>query len=157
MTHGAKLRIEIFKKQIEDLNLATLKNVSDENLLKILDSAVLPNSVDSKAVRYSYLFHLIFLERDKDKDTFLTQISKLDILLNSLTKTEKVLIKFGIIKGFKSKNWRTEMFRFISIPLALTHQSSGRKIISSYKFKEIFYFIYNLVNRGKQNEQFPRF
>ncbi len=157
MTNSSRLRVEIFKKQIEDSNLSILKSSSDEELLKILDASVLPNALDSKAVRYGFLFHLVFLERDIERKTFLSQINKLYNLVENLTKTEKILIKFGILKGFLSKNWRTELYRFISIPLAISSNSSGRKIISSPKFKEIFYFIYNLVKRGKNNEQFPRF
>jgi hypothetical protein len=154
MTNAAKLRLELFKKQIEEENIKELQGLSNETLLKILDLAIIPNSIDSKAVRYGFLFHLIFLEREFEKKHFISQINLLTKLAYNLTKTEKVIIKFGILRGFESKNWRRELHRFIKIPLV---EHSGRKIISSQKFREIFYFAYNLVKRGKKNEQFPRF
>jgi len=49
------------------------------------------------------------------------------------------------------------MFRYIHIPIAIKTNSQGRKIISSLRFKEIFFFIFNLVSRGKKNERLPKF
>ena len=103
------------------------------------------------------LFNLIFLDNQDKKDRILTQIKRVIALEKNLSKIEKMVIKFGIIHGFQSNNYRKEMFRFIKIPLALKSNNNGSKFISSYKFKEIFYFAYNLVKRGRTNDRPPKF
>jgi len=157
MTHTDKLRVIIFRNQIEDNNLTYLSDISDEEIINLLNSTVIANSVDLNAIKITNLFGFIFIEKTERKERLAKDINKIINLSDSLTKTEKVLVKFGLTVGFKSKSWRTEMFRYINTPIALTKQSDGRKIISSIKFKEIFYFIYNLVNRGKANARLPKF
>ena len=157
MTHTDSLRLTIFKNQIEDNNLDYLRNLSNDDLIKLMDSTVIANSVDLNAIKITNLFGFVFIEKTERKKMLANDINKIINLTESLTKTEKVLIKFGLTIGFKSKSWRTEMFRYINTPIALTKQSEGRKIISSEKFKEIFYFIHNLVNRGKENARLPKF
>jgi hypothetical protein len=157
MTHTDNLRLLIFKKQIEDKGLTYLSILSDKELLELMDSTVVANAVDLNAIKTTNMFGFIFIEKKERKERLKKDIEKIINLTNNLTKTEKVLIKFGLIIGFKSKNWKKEMFRYINTPLSLSKEATGRKIISSSKFKEIFYFIYNLVKRGKENERLPKF
>ena len=157
MTHSDKLRLIIFKNQIKDNKLTYLEDVSDEELLKLLDSTVIANAVDLNAIKITNLFGSVFIDKKNRREDLYNDINKIFNLTESLTKTEKVLVKFGLTVGFSSKSWRKEMFRYINTPISLTKQSDGRKIISSTKFKEIFYFIYNLVTRGKENARLPKF
>lgn len=157
MTHSDKLRLIIFKNQIKDNKLTYLDGVSDDDLLNLLNSSVIANSVDLNAIKITNLFGSIFIDKKDRRSDLYDDINKIFNLTESLTKTEKVLVKFGLTVGFTSKSWRKEMFRYINTPISLTKQSDGRKIISSTKFKEIFYFIYNLVLRGKENARLPKF
>lgn len=151
------IRLILFKKQIaENPRLDYLSNLSDEELFFLLNSTVVPNSVDIKALQYTLLFNLIFQENQYKRGRVLNQIKKIIALTDVLTKTEKTVIKFGLIQGFTSYNYRKEMFRYIKTPLGLRNSSGGRKIITSYKFKEIFYFAYKLIKRGKLNDRLPK-
>lgn len=157
MTHTDSLRLTIFKKQIEDNNLVYLEGLDNTSLLKILDSSVLPNSVDLNAIKNTNMFAFLFIDKEERKQRLIKDINKIINFSINLTKTEKTLIKFGLVVGFEGKNWKKEMFRYINTPIAIKTNSQGRKIISSLKFKEIFFFIYNLVKRGKNNERLPKF
>jgi len=91
------------------------------------------------------------MEKQDRKEKLIKEINRIINFTLNLTKTEKVIIKYGVVKGFKTNLWRKEFFIFLKNPLALKADSTGRKIMSSYKFKEIFFFAYNLVKRGKNN------
>ena len=157
MTTTDSLRLEIIKRQIKDRNLFYLEELSDTELLNLLDSTVIANSPDSKSVRYGFLFHLLFCTNKEKKERLFNQINRLKMLEENLTKTEKVIIKFGILHGFTSRNYRVELYRYIKTPISFNIIGSGRKIISSIHFRQIFYFAYNLVTRGKKNDRFPKF
>lgn len=157
MTHTDELRLILFKKQIEDSNIEILVHSTDEELLIILDSSVIPNSVDINAIKNTNMFAFLFLDKEERKQKLIKDINKIINFSLDLSKTEKTLIKFGLVVGFESKNWKKEMFRYIHIPIAIKTNSQGRKIISSLRFKEIFFFIFNLVSRGKKNERLPKF
>jgi hypothetical protein len=157
MTHTDSLRLTIFKKQIEDNQLSKLEGVSNTELLKILDLAVVPNSVDLNAIKNTNMFAFLFIDKEERKQKLIKDINKIINFSLNLTKTEKTLIKFGLVVGFEGKNWKKEMFRYINTPISIKTNSQGRKIISSIKFKEIFFFIFNLVKRGKNNERLPKF
>lgn len=156
MTKANNFRLLIFKQQIEDKKLKSLYDLSDGELMNILDSAVLPNSLDSKAVRYSFLFHLLFCENEEKKERLLKQIERLRNLETQLTKTEKMIIKFGVIHRFTTYNYRVEFYRYLNNPISTKVFGSGRKFMSSVKFKQIFSFAHNLVRRGRNNERFPK-
>jgi hypothetical protein len=152
-----KLRLKIFKNQIEENKLDYLKDLTDTELLNLLDKTVLPNSVNINSLKQTIMFHLIFTEKQERKENIVKSINKIINFTFNLTKTEKVIIKYGVIKGFKTTLWRKEFFLYLKTPLALKSEVSGRKIMSSYKFKEIFFFAYNLVNRAKNNKRLPKF
>lgn len=157
MTHTDKLRLTIFKKQIEENDLSLLEGVDDDSLLKIMDLSVVPNSVDLNAIKNTNMFAFLFIDKEERKQKLIKDINKIINFSMNLTKTEKTLIKFGLVVGFEGKNWKKEMFRYINTPISIKTNSQGRKIISSLKFKEIFFFIFNLVKRGKNNERLPKF
>jgi len=152
-----KLRLTIFKNQIEEKKLEYLKGLSDEELEAILNASVLPNAVNLNALKQSIMFHFIFMEKKERKEKLIKEINRIINFTMNLTKSEKVIIKFGVVKGYKTTLWKREFFNFLRTPLALKSEASGRKIMSSYKFKEIFFFAYNLVKRGKNNERLPKF
>ena len=152
-----KLRLLIFKNQIKEKEISSLANLSDEELEVILNASVLPNAININALKQTIMFHFIFMEKTERKERLIKEINRIINFTLNLTKTEKVIIKYGIVKGFKTTFWRKEFFIFLKNPLALKADSTGRKIMSSYKFKEIFFFAYNLVKRGKNNERLPKF
>jgi hypothetical protein len=152
-----KLRLTIFKNQIEEKKLEYLKGLSDEELEAILNASVLPNAVNLNALKQSIMFHFIFMEKKERKEKLIKEINRIINFTMNLTKSEKVIINFGVVKGYKTTLWKREFFNFLRTPLALKSEASGRKIMSSYKFKEIFFFAYNLVKRGKNNERLPKF
>lgn len=156
LKHDDKVRLSLFKKQITDQNLDYLKECSDEELIKLLNSTVICNAVEHNCLRYTIFFHLLFIEQKEKKDKAIEGIRKFISLESSLSKVEKMIIKFGIIHGFSSTNYRTEMFRYIKNPISLRKQNDGRKFISSYKFKECFGFAYNIVKRAIKNDRVPK-
>lgn len=156
-TFTDEIRLILLKKQIlENSEIEFLSKLTDDELLSLLNLMVLPNSVDTKALQYTILFNLIFQENQYKRERVLKQIRKIISLTGELPKTEKTIIKFGLIQGFLSTNYRKEMFRYIKIPVGLRSNGGGRKIITSYKFKEVFYFAYNLIKRGKKNDRLPK-
>lgn len=157
MTKANKLRLHIMKQQIKENKLDYLNNLDDKDILKLLDLAVLPNSMDSKSVRYGLIFNLLFTQNKNKKEILFNQLNRIKTLDTNLSRTERKILKFGIIHGFSSSNYRIELFRYINNPFMDREATNGRKFISSYKFKEIFKFAYNLIKRGKNNEQLPKY
>ena len=62
MTLTNRLRIQIFRDRLEnDPSLIKIKDnkLSDSEILNLLDTTVLPNSMDYNNVKYALFFHLI--------------------------------------------------------------------------------------------------
>lgn len=156
LKHDDKVRLSLFKKQIKEQNIESLKDSTDEELLLILNSTVVCNAVEHNVLRYTIFYHLLFIEQKEKKEKAIEGIKKFIALEESLSKIEKMIIKFGIIHGFSSTNYRTEMFRYIKNPISLRKQNDGRKFISAYKFKECFGFAYNIVKRSLKNDRVPK-
>lgn len=156
MTYNEKVSLLIFKEQIKKFNLNYLEDKSDEELLSLLNATSLPNSLNVNTLKNSIFFHFVFMEKDDRKKALIENINKIINFSYNLSKTEKVLIKYGLIKGFSTKNWKVEFFKYLKNPLSLRTINSGRKFMSSYKFKEMFFFTYNLVERGKNNDRLPK-
>jgi len=152
-----KLRLTLFKNQISEKNLKHLEGFSDKQLLEIMNATVLPNAMSINALKQTIMFHFIFMEKTDRKEKLIGEINKIVNFTKNLTKTEKVIIKYGVVKGFETRLWKKEFFLYLRTPLALKDNSTGRKIMSSLNFKEVFYFTYNLVKRGKNNDRLPRF
>ena len=71
MTLTNRLRIQIFRDRLEnDPSLIKLKDnkLSDDEILNLLDAAVLPNSMDYNNLKYSLFFHLIFQQNQEKKE-----------------------------------------------------------------------------------------
>lgn len=156
MIYTDKIRLLLIKNQIEENNLTYLKDLSDDELIRLLDLMVIPNSVDINAIKQTNLFHFVFMEKQERKEKLIYDINKLINFAFNLTKTEKMIIKFGLVKGFKTSNAKSEFYRYLKEPLSLKSISDGRKFMAFRNFKEIFYFIYNLVTRGKSNDRLPK-
>jgi flagellar biosynthesis protein FlhB len=146
------------KRQLNESALLSDKiKLNDIELLELLNISILPNAVDTKAIQYTFFFHLLFLDNKSKKIKIIERLKRLYSLLEELTKIERVVLKFGVVKGFLSNHYRKELFRYINEPLSLKTISSGRKIISSTKFKEIFYFSYSFIKRAENNLRLPKF
>jgi len=77
MTHTDELRLILFKKQIEDSNIDILEHSTDEELLIILDSSVIPNSVDINAIKNTNMFAFLFLDKEERKQKLIKDINKI--------------------------------------------------------------------------------
>ena len=158
MKRKDELRIEIFKRSLSDSEREFFGGMQDLEILEFLNKTVIANSLDINTIKNTVFFGFLFIEKMSERERVRKDLEMIEKLSVELTKTEKTLIKFGVIKGFTSFNWRKEMHRYINIPINSDKRSlGGRKIIYSKKFEEIFSFIANLIKKGEKNGRFPRF
>ncbi len=161
MTINDKDRVNAFRRIIINSpvneKLYKLNDCSDNELLIILDSAILPNSISMNNLKYTLLFTQLFAAGTVERRKIFDSIEKIKELFNLLSKSEKDLLKFGFFRGFDIFNWQRQMNKFIQFS---TNPEVGelkmKKTITSYTFQRIFPFIYTLITRGEKNEQFPR-
>lgn len=161
MTINDKDRVNAFRRIIINSptteNLYKLNDLSDNELLVILDSTILPNSISVNNLKYTLLFTQLFAAGNVERKKVIDSCEKIKELFNLLSKSEKDLLKFGYFRGFDIFNWQKQMNKFISFS---TNPEVGelkmKKTITSYTFERIFPFIYTLISRGEKNEQFPR-
>jgi hypothetical protein len=162
MTVNEQERVLIYRRIVDECQnknsgIYLLKNCSDEQLLEVINSAVLPNSISLDALKNSYLFNMLYSSK-KNKATINKSLSNIEELINTMQNTEKSLLKFGLFNGFRVFNWRFQMGRYVKIS---TDPSIGElqanKQISTYIFERIFPFAYSIISRGEKNERFPRF
>lgn len=159
MTTNEIQRVISYKRLIEKQNLShKISHISDEELLILLNSAVLPNAISKDNLKYTLLFNLLFAQNKKEVheiDSIFKNIKELFLLLS---RTEKDLIKFGYFYGFKYYNWEYVMNLFIkNSSNPFKGKLIKQKIISSVVFKKIFPFIYNIIDKAEKNDRFPRF
>jgi len=163
ITENDRERIFIFRRVLEENNdiespLFKLKNCTDNELLDILNSTVLANSISLNVFRYSSLFNILIsknaIARKKVSDSF----KKIEELASLMSSSEKDLLKFGLFSGLTIYNWRLQLKRYSSnsCDLDITPLKTSKKI-SSYNFSRIFPFIYSIISKGEKNEKFPRF
>jgi hypothetical protein len=162
MTVNEQERVLIYRRIVDESQnknsgIYLLKNCSDEQLLEIINSAVLPNSISLDALKTTYLFNMLYSSK-KNKTIINKSLSNIEELINTMQNTEKSLLKFGLFNGFRVFNWRFQMGRYVKIS---TDPSIGElqanKQISTYIFERIFPFAYSIISRGEKNERFPRF
>ncbi len=161
MTVNDKDRVNAFRRIIinspTNESLYKLNDLSDNDLLIVLDSTILPNAISTNNLKYTLLFTQIFSLGKTERNKIFDSIDKVKELFDLLSKSEKDLLKFGFFYGFDIFNWQKQMNRFIQTS---TNPEVGelkmKKTITSYTFQRIFPFIYTLVKRGEKNEQFPR-
>jgi len=147
MTNVDKERVVVFRRLLN----GDLLDIDDNEILTILNKAIIPNSLSPTAFKYTYLFNLVL-----HKKQTLESVKKINYLESVLSKIELSLIKFGINRGFDSFNSNYQYTRFISISSDLSKDNFGKKKISSIYFEKIFSFIYTLIYRGEKNDRFPR-
>jgi len=147
MTKIDQERVVVFRRILD----TKLSDLSDEELLEIMNAAIIPNALSVNAFKYTYLIQKIFNKSKVDKT-----IKSIDYLVSVLSKVEVELIKFGVLYGFDSFNANYQYHRFISSSLDIGKKNLMKKKISSLFFEKIFVFIYNLIKRGEKNERFPR-
>ena len=156
LTKREKIQVSIFRNQIEEFELNYLKDLSDLELLDLLNKTVLPNSLSQKTVRNTVFFHFIFAEKKDRAEDMKKSLSYYINYVDNLTKVEKIIIKYAVLIGFKTNNWRKEFFIYLKTPLNLKGDNPGRKIMASYNFKDIFFFAKKLAQKAKENANLPR-
>jgi len=160
MTSNDKDRVNVYRRIIDNQKehdkVKDFIHLSDEDLLLILNSTIMPNALSLNSLKYSIIFNLTISDSERKKRVE-ASIKKTLALFKILSKNEKDLIKYGIFYGFNSYNWKYQMNRYI------THSSRPeggdlkvKKIISAYFFERIFPFIYRIITGGEKNESFPR-
>jgi len=160
MTSNDKDRVNIFRRIIDSSDEASILkdflHSSDEDLLLLLNSTVLPNSISLNSLKFSILNNLIISDSEKRKRVK-TTLEKISSVFKIMSKSEKDMLKYGIFYGYDSFNWKYQLYKYSN------HSSSPdggdlykRKTISSYMFERAFPFIYRIVSGGESNESFPR-
>lgn len=157
MNNREQFRLIVFKRLIIKNNIYSLMSSSDEELLLILNSAVIPNSISLNAYKMTYYLGKLFTHGERERKRLKSDILHIDKLYENTSQSERTLLRFGIFKGFLTSSWRGEMFRYINEPIGNNNNYGGKKIIYSKKFQEIFYFVYNVISRGEVNGRFPKF
>ena len=158
MKQKDETRIIIFKRLLSDEEREIFSQISDEDLLVILNKTVLPNSLDINSMKNTMFFGMLFTNSKIERTRLYKDLGFIKMLNEQLSKTESMMLKFGAIKGFTTNNWRKEMFRYINIPTNSDPRSmGGKKIIYSKKFEELFFFVYNIIKKGENNGRFQRF
>lgn len=161
MTVNEQERVLIYRRIINECTnntsgLFLLKDCSDEQLLEIINSSVLPNSISIDALKNTYLFNMLYSNK-KNKTNIEKSLLNIKELVNTMQNTEKSLLKFGLFNGFRVFNWRYQMGRYVKLS---TDPSVGElqlnKQISSYIFERIFPFAYLILSKGEKNGKFPR-
>lgn len=165
MTLNDKDRVNTFrrilnnssKKENQTLNKLRELDLSDGELLDILNSTVLPNAISVNNLKYNLLFSQIYANGKVERNKIFKTIENIRELFDIISKSEKDLLKYGYFYGFDIFNWRQQMSKFIQTS---NNPSNGElkipKTISSYTFQRIFPFVYSIINRGEKNDQFPR-
>jgi len=146
-------RIFIYRRMIsKNSKLSFLVDFTDSQLLDILNSSVLPNSISKSNFKYSFFYQLLI----NPKDT-MTIVKKFDTLLDIFTRTEKDIFKFGLFHGFDSYSASYQFSRFVKMSTDISEgELVVKKKISSSFFEGVFDFAYKVIYKGEQNGQFPR-
>lgn len=154
-----KERVISFKRALENSDIYNkLIDLSEEDLLVILNSSVLPNAISNDNLKFSILFSMLFSKNKTELKKIEQSFKDISELVGILSRTEKGLLKYGYFYGFKYYNWEYAMNLFVKNSY---DPAKGpllkQKIISSSIFRKIFPFIYNIIKKGEKNERFPRF
>ena len=145
--------VDLYKEQLfKKHNINLSKNFNKEEILLLLNSSVLPNSMNINTVKYSLFFTLLFLSKER-KQKIINDINRIINIINNLESYEITILKFAFLNKFESKYPKKEFWRFLKEPIDTKRE--GRKILSYRKFRSVFYFAYNLIKKGENNERFP--
>lgn len=153
MTKSEQERVIIWRRMIKDKEFfKDINDLQDEDLLVILNSTVLPNSISLSNMKYTLFFS--FLYRKKETVSFIKILTR---LWETFTPSEKDLSKFGLMYGFDSYEWRYQIGRYVKTSSNIEKGDLFYpKEISANTFKQIFDFIYKIIYKGEKNERFPR-
>lgn len=151
-------RVISFKRILTDKDIySKLDNIKDEDLLIILDSAVLPNALSIDNLKYSLLLNYVFSKGKRDVLNIDNNIKNIKELFLLLSRTERDLLKYGYFYGFKYYSWEYVLGHFVKIS---SDPSKGKlmkqKVVSSIVFRKVFPFIYHIINKAEKNDRFPR-
>lgn len=153
MTRSDQERVIIWRRMIKDKDFfIDIDKMKDEDLLIILNSTVLPNSISLSNMKYSLFFSFLYRRKETEK-----YILKLKELYENFSSYEKDLSKFGIMYGFDSYDWRYQIGRYVNTSSNIEKgELFYPKEISARTFESIFDFIYKIIYKGEKNERFPR-
>jgi len=152
MTKQDQERVIVWRRILKSKKKYDILDLEDEELLELLNSTVLPNTLSISNLKYTLFFSFLF--RKKEVKTFL---KKLDIIFQVISPSEKDLLKFGFFHGFDSYDWRYQMGRYVRSSTDISKGDlSVFKDISSNTFEQIFDFVYKIIYKGEKNERFPR-
>lgn len=153
MKKNEQERIFVYRRIIKDNDkLNFLMDLSDNDLLEILNSTVLPNSINMNSFKYSLFFNSLFNNKETEK-----VIKKFSIFKNILTRVEKDIFKFGFYYGFNNNLSQSQYVRFVSNSLKIEEgELKTKKRIPAIIFDNIFHFVYKVIKKGERNGQFPR-
>lgn len=154
MLKNEQERVYIFRRIIsKDKNLDFLSELSDEKLLSILNSSILPNSISKNNLKYTLFSNYIMNNAETEKNVL--KFSKIPAILS---RVEKDIFKFGVFYGFDSYNASYQFSKFIKTSTDISvGKLEIRKKVSSKFFEDIFDFMYKIIYKGETNGQFPRF
>lgn len=149
MTIQEQERVIVFRRLVQDIDLV---KKTDSELLDILNKAVLPNSLSANALNFSLLFNYLNDSTGTEK-----KIKKIKNLNQIFQRTEKELLRFGLMYGFDSYHAGYQFSRFIrnSADISKGERLVPKKISSKY-FEQIFEFIYKIIYKGERNDRFPQ-
>ncbi len=155
-----KKKVFLFRRVLSNKNnLSYLIEKNDNELLEILNSTVLPNSIDENNLKYSLFFTILFKkDLQQSRDKVVLNLKKILSLIDNLTRVDKNIIQHGVINGFTSNNSKLEFYNFLNNTSTFKTKDTSKKgkILSFSKFLDVFPFAYNLIKRGENNERFPR-
>jgi hypothetical protein len=153
MTKIDKRRVAIFKRIMKNKNIEL--DLKDRELLDILNSAILPNSLSFNAVRHSIFWHFSLTNNRERFEEMRIFLEKTIYFFKSLTRIEKLVLSFSLFKGFKSSA-RKDLWRFLTTPfdpLDNNRYDSAKRIVSFDKFLNIYTFAKKQQRQGEKNGQ----
>jgi len=153
-----KLKILIFKQNLIENKIEHLfQNISDEEILLILNSSLIPNSINQQGIKNSFMSYLLFESETKNREKLLNDFQEIYFFIKNMPKVEKSIIRFFIFNGLKaSNNWYVEKKRFENNNIGHFSANSGRKRISNNKFKEVFPSVKRIYFNLLKNKTFTK-
>lgn len=161
MTNNDKDRVIIYRRMINGSKpkdfLYKFKDFTDSELLELLNSCVLPNSISINVLRNTLLNSQVIAGSKAQRNIIYKACDNIKELFEIMSRSEKDLLKYGIFYGFDFYNWKDQMHKYISMSSnPTTGELKMKKAISSYSFQRVFPFVYSLIKRGEKNGKFPR-
>jgi len=155
LTQDEKLRLSVFKTQLEQgfLPFFSDKNFSDRELIEIMDTCVLPNGTSFKSVKNSLLVYLfLYGGKTNRRKRIFEHIEAVMRFVKGLEYYERVILKYGILKGYKKNDIRGNFYNYLMKPInEFQREHTGRKVLSYKKFKEFFPLANSLITKIRKN------